>query len=90
MQVDFLGESTEGNLHLVRPAGEPEGAAKGIIDVLGLTQPEDVFSVPLASLRDSKQVLLWFMNDASPCLSFEEASNEGPDGQLQKALWMRF
>jgi len=57
LQVDFLGESTEGNLHLVRPAGKTKGGhAKGIIDVLGLTQPEDVFSMPLTSLRESQQV----------------------------------
>lgn len=50
-QVDFLGESTEGNLHLVSAAATP-----GIVNVLGLNEPCDILSVPFADLKRSQEV----------------------------------
>ena len=50
VQVDFLGESTEGNLHLV------SGASQEIVNVLGLTEPDDILSIPFEDLKDSQEV----------------------------------
>ena len=49
VQVDFLGESTEGNLHLV------SRATSEAVNVLNLSQPEDILSVPLADVKDAQQ-----------------------------------
>lgn len=45
-----MGESTEGDLHLVSRE-EPEG-----MHVLGLRQPADVLNIPLADLKRSQEV----------------------------------
>lgn len=50
-QVDFLGESTEGNLHLVSRASH-----KGITKILGLSSSGDILSVPINQLKSSQEV----------------------------------
>lgn len=49
--MDFLGESTSGNLHLV--GAEREG---GIGNVLGLNSVEDIIDVPVSKLRSATKV----------------------------------
>lgn len=53
-QIDFLGEPTTGNLHLVQRGGE-EGAAGGV-HALGLCSMGDVFEAPTEQLRARQQV----------------------------------
>lgn len=50
MQVDFLGESTEGNLHLV---DDPH--RQGVVNVFGLHSLEDIINVPVAKLAAATQ-----------------------------------
>ena len=50
-QIDFLGEPTTGNLHLVQRA-----ASEGAANVLGLRHFDDIFSVPYRLLQQSQQV----------------------------------
>lgn len=56
MQIDFLGESTEGDLHLVDSAGRGSGAAQGVVNIFGMQQLEDIINVPLAKLKTATQV----------------------------------
>lgn len=51
-QIDFLGESTEGNLHL---ANVVKGRV-GLINVFGMEQLDDIYTLPLAKLRAATQV----------------------------------
>lgn len=51
MQIDFLGEPTTGNLHLVQRV-----TSEGLANVLGLRQFDDIFSVPYRELRQNQQV----------------------------------
>lgn len=50
-QVDFLGESTEGNLHLVSRASN-----KSAKTVLGLLHPRDILETPIEQLKAAQQV----------------------------------
>ena len=52
-QIDFLGEPTTGNLHLVQREG-----ARGVsgVHALGLRHTGDVFDAPLEQLRANQQV----------------------------------
>lgn len=54
VQIDFLGEPTTGNLHLVQREG-----ARGVsgVHALGLRHTGDVFDAPLEQLRANQQVL---------------------------------
>lgn len=52
MQIDFLGEPTTGNLHLVQRV-----ASEGLANVLGLKRFDDIFSVPYRELRQNQQVI---------------------------------
>ena len=52
LQVDFLGESTEGNLHLVSRA-----SSKSYTELLGLSSPRDILEVPMDDLKDAQQVI---------------------------------
>ena len=51
-QIDFLGEPTTGNLHLVQREG-----ARGVsgVHALGLRHTGDVFDAPLEQLRANQQ-----------------------------------
>ena len=51
-QVDFLGESTTGNLHLV---GDEQDHSIG--NVLGLASVEDIVGMPVNELRRATKVL---------------------------------
>lgn len=50
-QVDFLGESTTGNLHLVGREQE-----HGIGNVLGLASVDDIVDMPVNQLRQATKV----------------------------------
>ena len=50
-QVDFLGESTSGNLRFVQRV-----QSEGIVNVLGLEQLDDIINIPYKVLKDSQQV----------------------------------
>lgn len=50
-QVDFLGESTSGNLRLVQRV-----QSEGIVNVLGLEQLDDIVTIPYNILKTSQQV----------------------------------
>jgi hypothetical protein len=52
IQVDFLGESTTGNLHLV---GQEQDHSIG--NVLGLASVEDIVDMPVNELRRATKVL---------------------------------
>ncbi|CAL8467153.1 g6689 [Coccomyxa elongata] len=52
-EIDFLGEPTTGNLHLVQRV-----TSEGLANVLGLRQFDDIFSVPYRDLRQNQQGLL--------------------------------
>ena len=44
--MDFLGESTEGNLHIVDSAKQ-----KGVITVFGMRTLDDIYTLPLKKLK---------------------------------------
>ena len=50
-QVDFLGEVTTGNLHLVDSV-----TTEGTVNVLGLSHLGDIVDVPYEDLKDSQKV----------------------------------
>lgn len=50
-QVDFLGESTSGNLRLVQRV-----KSEGIVNVLGLEQLDEIVTIPYNVLKSSQQV----------------------------------
>lgn len=50
-QIDFLGESTSGNLRLVQRV-----KSEGIVNVLGLEQLDDIITIPYSVLKNSQQV----------------------------------
>lgn len=49
--MDFLGESTTGNLHLVGRERE-----RGIGNVLGLSSVDDIVDMPVSELRKATKV----------------------------------
>ena len=51
LQVDFLGESTSGNLRFVQRV-----KSEGIVNVLGLQQLDDIITIPYKHLKESQQV----------------------------------
>ena len=51
LQVDFLGESTSGNLRFVQRV-----KSEGIVNVLGLEQLDDIITTPYKVLKKSQQV----------------------------------
>lgn len=51
MQVDFLGESTTGNLRFVHRV-----TTEGLINVLGMQQLDDIENIPYQDLKRSQQV----------------------------------
>ena len=51
MQVDFLGESTTGNLRFVQRV-----TTEGLINVLGMQQLDDIETIPYTDLKRSQQV----------------------------------
>ena len=51
LQVDFLGESTSGNLRFVQRV-----KSEGIVNVLGLEQLDDIITTPYKVLKRSQQV----------------------------------
>lgn len=57
---DYFGESTEGNLHLVHRL-----KADGVINVLGLSSPDDFLSVEFDTLQSKTQAVLDELN--VPC-----------------------
>lgn len=52
LQIDFLGESTTGNLRFVQRV-----RSEGIVNVLGLQQLDDIVTIPYRELKTSQQVL---------------------------------
>lgn len=52
-EVDFLGESTTGNLHLVGRERE-----RGISNVLGLSSVGDIVDMPVSELREATKAML--------------------------------
>lgn len=54
-QIDFLGESTEGNLHLQLVDSLRKGKM-GVINVFGMQSLDDIYSLPLAKLKAATQV----------------------------------
>lgn len=76
-RVDFLGESTEGNLHIVEETQKPSGMKRGTIDVFGLSKLEDIYSLPVAKLQSATQQVL-------DVLGVPEAF---PDGFPQRAIY---
>ncbi|KAL3133373.1 hypothetical protein ABBQ38_007244 [Trebouxia sp. C0009 RCD-2024] len=52
-EVDFLGESTSGNLRLVQRV-----KSEGIVNVLGLEQLDDIVTIPYNTLKKSQQELM--------------------------------
>jgi hypothetical protein len=50
-QFDYLGETTEGNLHLVQRLSRD-----GMVRVFGLNSREDILTVPVADLAAATQV----------------------------------
>ena len=58
VQVDFLGESTSGNLRFVQRV-----KSEGIVNVLGLQQLDDIIAIPYKDLKESQQVCLCFAAD---------------------------
>ena len=50
-QIDFLGESTSGNLRLGQRV-----RSEGIVNVLGLEQLDDIITIPYNVLKNSQQV----------------------------------
>ncbi len=52
VQIDFLGESTTGNLRFVQRV-----KSEGIVNVLGLQQLDDIITIPYRELKRSQQVL---------------------------------
>jgi hypothetical protein len=51
LQFDYLGETTEGNLHLVQRLKRD-----GMVNVFGLNSLEDIVTVPVADLAAATQV----------------------------------
>lgn len=51
LQVDFLGESTTGNLRFVHRV-----TTEGLINVLGMQQLDDIENTPYKDLKRSQQV----------------------------------
>lgn len=51
LQVDFLGEPTTGNLHLVERV-----STQGVANVLGLQKMDDIFTIPFSDLKEKQQV----------------------------------
>lgn len=51
-EVDFLGESTSGNLRLVQRV-----KSEGIVNVLGLEQLDDIVTIPYNTLKQSQQAI---------------------------------
>lgn len=51
LQIDFLGESTEGDLHLVDSLRRA-----GVVNVFGMKALEDIYTIPVDKLRRSTQV----------------------------------
>lgn len=52
-EVDFLGESTSGNLRFVQRV-----KSEGIVNVLGLQQLDDIITIPYRELKASQQALM--------------------------------
>lgn len=52
-KVDFLGESTEGNLQLVQRLRN-----QGVVDVFGLRSPDDIYDTELSKLSTKTQEVL--------------------------------
>ncbi|KAK9819835.1 hypothetical protein WJX72_002959 [[Myrmecia] bisecta] len=52
-EVDFLGEVTTGNLHLVERVN-----SEGIVNVLGLSQLNDIFDMPYTKLKAAQKAIL--------------------------------
>ena len=56
-QIDFLGESTTGNLHLeLRQGIIKDLRSAGVVNVLGMHTLDDIYTLPLESLKKSTQV----------------------------------
>ena len=51
LQVDFHGEPTTGNLHLVERV-----STQGVANVLGLQKIDDIFTIPFSDLKAKQQV----------------------------------
>ena len=49
--MDFLGEPTTGNLHLVERV-----STQGVANVLGLQKMDDIFTIPFSDLKEKQQV----------------------------------
>ncbi len=54
-QIDFLGESTEGNLHL-HVVDDLRKGRLGVINVFGMQQLDDIYTLPLQKLKSATQV----------------------------------
>jgi hypothetical protein len=52
-QIDFLGESTEGNLQLVDSLRKGHSS---VINVFGMHRLDDIIKLPLAKLKAATQV----------------------------------
>lgn len=52
-EIDFLGESTTGNLRFVQRV-----KSEGIVNVLGLQQLDDIVTIPYRELKTSQQALM--------------------------------
>lgn len=92
LQVDFLGEPTTGNLHLV----EKRASSKGGANVLGLQKIDDIFSIPFGQLKEKQHVSIFSAREtadaclvcpAAPCLYLVISLGHGrADGKLSGSL----
>jgi len=71
-EIDFLGESTEGNLHLVDSLKRA-----GVVNVFGMKTLEDIYTLPVEKLKRSTQGVL---NVLGVPESF-------PEGNPQRAIY---
>ena len=94
LQVDFLGEPTTGNLHLV----EKRASSKGGANVLGLQKIDDIFSIPFGELKEKQHVSIFsaalcaadacLVCPAAPCLYLVLSPGHGrADGKLYGSLY---
>ncbi|KAG2443763.1 hypothetical protein HXX76_002109 [Chlamydomonas incerta] len=75
-EIDFLGESTEGNLHLHLVDSLRKGKV-GVINVFGMQQLDDIYDLPLAKLKAATQSVLDVL----------DVPESFPDGNPQRAIY---
>ncbi|KAL6763622.1 putative cytosolic purine 5-nucleotidase [Haematococcus lacustris] len=71
-EVDYLGESTEGNLHLIESMKK-----SGVVNVFGIKSMQDIYTLPITKLKKATQAVL-------DVLSVPESF---PEGNPQRAIY---